>query len=142
MCLSANFSNGHFKRNLLGKMLVLGTRCINIYPENCILSQIPIACQEMGSTQLKCVPTSSSTMFLGELKSKLQPKHAYFGKSQSLKKITNCPYLFQRAPMSLNESVFLIYFRINCQSLSSRSNTKTINVLVKKGLWFNFYLVK
>ena len=31
MYISAKFSNWHFKRKILGKMIVLGNRCINIF---------------------------------------------------------------------------------------------------------------
>ena len=44
MYISAKFFNWHFKRNILGKMLVFGNRCHNLCPEECVLSQIPIAC--------------------------------------------------------------------------------------------------
>ena len=44
MFISAKFSKWHFKCNILGKMIGLGNGCINLCPEKCILSQIPIAC--------------------------------------------------------------------------------------------------
>ena len=40
MCISAKFSNGHFQRYIFGKMTLLGNRCINLWPEKCIISQI------------------------------------------------------------------------------------------------------
>ena len=44
MFISAKLSKWHFKCNILGKMIGLGNGCINLCPEKCILSQIPIAC--------------------------------------------------------------------------------------------------
>ena len=38
----AKITNWHCKRNILGKMIVLGNRCINLCPEND--SQITIVC--------------------------------------------------------------------------------------------------
>ena len=44
---SAKFTNWHFKCNILGKVRVLGNKCIHLCPEKCILGQIQIACQEV-----------------------------------------------------------------------------------------------
>ena len=41
--MSAKVSNWHFKRNILGKMIVLSNQCINLCPEKCNLCKIPIA---------------------------------------------------------------------------------------------------
>ena len=135
MYISANFSNWHFKRNILGKMIVLGNGCINLCPEKCIISQIPIPCQEMYSEQLECLPVSSSTMSLGSGNPNFSQDRHILGKIMFKK--TNNLSLF--VPMGLNESVFSISFRKSFQKLSSRSNTKTINVFVrKKGVGHTF----
>ena len=44
MYISAKFSKWHFKRDILGKILVLGNRYIELCPEKYILSQIPMYC--------------------------------------------------------------------------------------------------
>ena len=44
--------------------LVLNNRCINLCPEKCTLGQIPIACPDLGSAQLKCFSYSSSSRSL------------------------------------------------------------------------------
>ena len=65
MQLSESFSNWHIKRNILGKVLVLGNRCINICPEKCILSQIPVSSQ-LAQTQGLCgveIKTSAKSCY-------------------------------------------------------------------------------
>ena len=132
MYISAKFSNWHFKRNILGKMIVLGNRCINLCPEKCILSEIPIACQEMCSEQLKCFPISSSTMSLGQLKSKLLPNPAHFGKNYFFIKSPMCHCLFYIPPLGLSEKVYTT-FQDKYQNYKCFSQ--------KKGLWTDFYMV-
>ena len=80
MYISAKFWNWHFKQNILGKMIVLRNRCINLCPEKCNLGQIPICCQEMCSEQLKCFPVSSSTRSLGSWNSNFSQMSIFFAK--------------------------------------------------------------
>jgi hypothetical protein len=67
------------------------------------------------------LPNRLQPHVFGELKSKLPPRPTIFGQN-----------IFLKTPMGLNESVFSISFRKSFQNLSGLSNTKTINVLVKK----------
>ena len=66
--MSAKFLNWHFKRNILGKIIVVLNLCINICPERSNLGQIPICCPEVYSEHLKCFLVSSSTRSLGGVK--------------------------------------------------------------------------
>ena len=140
MYILAKVSKGHFKRNILGKMILIGNKCICLCPKKCILSQIPISCQEMCFEQLECFTISSITMSLGELKSKLQPNLLNFGHNYFFQNSPNSHNLFQRPPMGAN--IFSIYYEMYCQNFSSMSNKNTTNVSVKKGLWSYFYLAK
>ena len=70
--ISAKFSNCHFKLNILGKVIMIVNRGINLCPE------IPVDCLELCSEHLKCFPVSSSSTSLGELKSKPQKSSAHF----------------------------------------------------------------
>ena len=85
MYISDKFTNGHFRGHILGKTIGLGNRCINHCPDKWILSLIPIDCWEICSEQLKCFPVISTTMSLGELNSKLQPRSTNFGQDISFK---------------------------------------------------------
>ena len=55
------FSNWHFKRNVLGNIIVLRNRCTNLCPEKCTLGKVPM---QICSEPLEVFPVSSSTGFL------------------------------------------------------------------------------
>ena len=66
----ANYLTELFVRNILGKMIVLRNQCINLCPEQFILGQIPIPCQELCSQWPKC--SQLQHQVFGEFKFKLQ----------------------------------------------------------------------
>ena len=124
MYISAKIFNCNFKRNILGKMIVLHIQCINLCPEKCILGQILIYCQELGSEQLKCFPVSSSTRSLGEVKFKLQSSSANFLQNIYIFKITNVSLFVLETPHWSYWKCIGHTFKLKCLKLASRSNTK------------------
>ena len=134
MYISGNCFNWLFKCNILGKMIVLHNRCINIYPEMCTLSQIPKACHKMCNDQIECFPASSRTRSLGEFKSKLQPNPAHFGHNNFFKNSPICHYLFQGPPIGLTTSNNL-FQKKSFQQLTSISHKYTTSILVKRTAW-------
>ena len=128
--ISAKFSYWQLKRNILGKVMVLGNRCINIFSEKCILGQIPIAYQELCSEQLKCFPVNSSSKSSGELKSK-SPVSTYF-RHNIIVLCLICQYLTQRPKTGFKITMFIIDFWENAHKNASLSNTNVMIVSVRK----------
>ena len=63
MCIvhcAAKFSSWQFKRNILGMMIVLGKRCINLCPEKCIIFQWNG--MEWGSGYLKALERGNNVL--------------------------------------------------------------------------------
>ena len=78
MYISAKFWNMLFKLTILGKVMVLTNCCLNLWSENCILVQIPRACQELCSERLNCFLVSSSSRSLGRAESQASAKFCIF----------------------------------------------------------------
>ena len=100
-----HFSNWHLKRYILAKVMVLSNSCINPCSEKCILGQIPIACQELCSEHIKCIPVGSSSRSLGSWNPNLRQFKLIFGIITFFKKLPILHYSFRRPQASLKVAI-------------------------------------
>ena len=109
MYISAKFSNWPFKRNILRKMIVLGNRQINIFPNICILSLMRISCQERAVNSQNASQLGPAPCLWGvEIKTSAKTDR-FWAKKNSSKYHQFCPFLFQRPPIGIKKA-YLQYF--------------------------------